>query len=75
MLFFQGGRQRGSKGKLCNMGLRDDENMEGQHSDEDALGSEEDIESTSGYISPSLTSEDGPQASRFIGIIFKEKMR
>ena len=71
MLFFQCGRQRGSKGILCNvsLGLRDDENhenIEGQHSDEDVPGSEEEMESTSSYISPSLTSEDGPQASRFI---------
>ena len=70
MFVFQGGRQRGSKGKLCNVsfGVRVDENhenMEGQHSDEDAQGSEEDMESTSGYITPSLTSEDGPQAGSF----------
>ena len=32
------------------------ENMEDKHSDEDAPGTEEDMESTSGYISPSLTS-------------------
>ena len=66
MFLFQGGRQRGYN---VSLGVRVDEhheNMEGQHSDEDAPGSEEDMESTSGYISPSLTSEDRLQACRFI---------
>lgn len=73
----KGGRQNGSKGKFCNvsLGVRVDENhenMEGQNSNENAPGSEED--STSGNISPSVTSEDGSQASRFIWNKKKEKL-